>query len=73
MFNAEFHGSPPVWHLSQKVANAVHEMDAGCNPLIRPFAAIHNCPDKTFWVTFDYLQIFAKGFKSMSTPNLEVS
>jgi len=72
MFNAEFHLSPTVRHLSQQVANAIYEVDAGRNPLIGPFAAIHNCPDKNLWVAVDYLQILAKGFKSMSTPNVKV-
>ena len=47
-------------------------MEAGCDPLIWPFVAIHDCPDEIFRVTLDYLQIRAEGFEPMTTPNIEV-
>jgi hypothetical protein len=44
----------------------------GCDPLIRPFVAVNNGPDEVSRVRFDYLEIGAKGFESVATPNIEV-
>ncbi|MEO6321987.1 MAG: hypothetical protein ABIR56_14960 [Polaromonas sp.] len=71
-FGAKFYWSPIVGHFGQKIANTIHIMQAGCNPLVGAFAAINHGPYKVLIKTSGYLQIIAKGFESMSTPYIEV-
>ena len=59
-------------HLSQQIANAIHIMQTGRDPLVRALATIKHGPYKVLIEAFDYLQIFAKGFESMTTPDIEV-
>ena len=72
MIDVKLQWRPVVRYFGQQVANTIHKMNAGCNPLARSLATINNCPDKISRVTSDYLQILAKSLEPVSSPNIEV-
>ena len=70
-FSAKLYWSPVVGHLRQQIANTIHIVQTGCDPLVGALAAINHGPYKVLIEACDYLQISAKGFESMSTPDIE--
>ena len=68
---AKLYWRPVVRHLRQQIANTIHIVQTGCDPLIKPLAAINHGPYEVLIEASDYLQIFAKGFESMATPDIE--
>ena len=58
--------------LGQQIANSVYVVKPGCDPLIRPYAAVKNSPDEISRVRSHYLEIGAECFESVATPNIEV-
>lgn len=63
--------SPVVRHLCQQIANTIHIVQTGCDPLVGALAAINHGPYEGSIEGRGYLQISAKGFESMSTPDIE--
>ena len=59
-------------HLRQQIANTIHMMQTGCDPLVGALAAVNHGPYEILIEASDYFQISAKGFESMAAPNIEV-
>lgn len=68
---AKLYWSPVVRHLCQQIANTIHIVQTGCDPLVGAPAAINHGPYEVLIEACDYLQISAKGFESVSTPDIE--
>ncbi len=68
---AKFYWSPVVWHLRQQIANTIHIVQTGGDPLVGALAAFNHGPYEVLIEACDYLQISAKGFESMSAPDIE--
>ena len=71
MLNAEFNWRVVMCHLGQQIADSIHMVEAGNDPLINPFTAINDGPNTVQVVCSNELQIFAEGFKPMATPNIK--
>lgn len=68
---SKLYWGPVVRHLRQQIANTIHMVQTGGDPLVSAFAAIHHGPYEVLIEASDYLQIVAKGFESMPTPDVE--